>query len=266
MRGFQGVTRTETRQPAAVYLIHRIDRRRFKVGWSIDPLRRAMKLPEYALGELDLRGSCALWLSTKRRAGQVERAMHKGLAPYRVTAGHGGDGHSEWFATDAVPSALQLLRQMPGDDPGMGGSPPAPLRPLLIDGAGVELVESDRSPQDVWYGVEDLWLRLAAELPVWADSDGPVWRVVLSGFRHARDASMADLRWRALDSNVFMWQLSGQRGAFVRLIAYDGNDLVYTLSPLTVIDRWPQGEDLGWQVRGLLARLRSQQQLGQGAR
>jgi hypothetical protein len=256
MRRTQRATRTEAGQPAAVYLIHRIDRRRFKLGWAFDPLRRAMTLPEFPRGELDLRGSCALWLSNRRRALQVERAMHKGLAPYHVAAGHHGDGHSEWFAPTALPSALQLLRQMPSDDPA-GGAQSAPLRPLLMDQPEIVWAEVDQSPQDVWYGVEDLWLRLAAELPVRAEADGPLWRVVVQGFRHARDGRMPELRCRALDTEVFTWRVNGQCGAFVRLIAYEADDLVFTVSPLSAMERWPQAQGVGWQVRGLLARLRS---------
>ncbi len=258
MRRLHRPARSEAAKPAAAYLIHRTDRRRFKLGWAFDPVRRAIQLPEYRHGELDLRGSCALWLSSRRRAGQIERAMHKGLAPYRVPAGHAGDGHSEWFAPSALPSALQLLRRMPGDDSARGTDPAAPLRPLLIDEAQVDLVDPEQTPQDVWYGVEDLWLRLAVELPVRAEADGPLWRVVVCGFRHARDGRMRELRLRALDTDVFTWRLEGRRGAFVQLIAYEGDDLVFTVATMAAIERWPQGQDVGWQVRGLLARLRSQ--------
>lgn len=174
-----------------------------------------------------------------------------------MAAGHHGDGHSEWFAPTALPSALQLLRQMPGEDPAGGASPSAPLRPLLVDQPEIVWVEVDQSPQDVWYGVEDLWLGLAGELPVRAEADGPLWRVVVQGFRHARDARMQELRSRALDTDVFTWRLNGQRGAFVKLIAYEGDDLVFTVTTLATIERWPQAQDVGWQVRGLLARLRS---------
>jgi hypothetical protein len=258
MRRILRPTRIEAGQPAAVYLIHRIDRRRFKLGWALDPLRRAMKLPEFPLGELDLRGSCALWLSSRQRAGQVERAMHKGLAPYRVAAGHHGDGHSEWFATNALPSALMLLRQMPGDDPAGGTKPNAPLRSLLIDEPDVVWIEVDRSPQDVWYGVEDLWLRLAAALPVRAEAQGALWRVVVKDFRHAHDGQMHELRRSALDTDVFTWRSDGKRDAFVKLIAYEGDDLVFTMATMAAIERWPQGQDVSWQVQGLLARLRTQ--------
>jgi hypothetical protein len=258
MRRFHRAVRPDDHQPAAVYLIHRTDRRRFKLGWSLDPVRRAIQLPEYRRGELDLRGSCALWLSSRRRAHQIERAMHKGLAPYQVPAGHTGDGHSEWFAPTALPSALQLLRQMPGKDPSQGCGPATALRPLLIDEPEVVIIDPDESPQEVWYAVEDLWLRLAAELPVHAESVGAGWRIVVKGFRHSREGRMQELRTRALDADVFTWRLEGRRGAFVQLIEYEGNDLVFTVAPLATVERWPQGQDVGWQVRGLLGRLRAQ--------
>ena len=54
--------------PAAVYLIHRKDRRRFTVGWSCDPVARAQGLPEFQRAQLDLRSSLALWLASKPRA------------------------------------------------------------------------------------------------------------------------------------------------------------------------------------------------------
>lgn len=258
MRRLPKPQQTLDHKPAAVYLIHRTDRRRFKLGWSFNPARRAIQLPEYGRGELDLRGSCALWLAGRQRATQIERAMHKGLAPYRVPAGHAGDGHSEWFAPTALPSALQLLRQMPVDTRAGAFGPTSALRPLLIDEPEVVVVDPDQSPQDVWFGVEDLWLRLATELPVRAESVGQAWRVVVSNFRHARDGRMQELRLRALDADVFTWRLEGRRGAFVQLIGYEGDDLVFTVASLATIERWPQGQDVGWQVRGLLGRLRLQ--------
>jgi hypothetical protein len=68
---------------------------------------------------------------------------------------------------------------------------------------------------------------------------------------------MQELRFRALDTQVFTWRLHGQRGAFVKLIAYEGDDLVFTVSTLATIERWPHAQDVGWQVRGLLGRLRA---------
>ncbi|MCK6376523.1 MAG: GIY-YIG nuclease family protein [Zoogloea sp.] len=250
--------------PAAVYLIHRTDRRRFKLGWSLDPLQRALRLPEFPRGALDLRGSYALWLASRQRAEEIERAMHKSLAPYRVSPGHCGDGHSEWFVPAALPSAIRLLQQMPQD---AATSTPqrVGLKPLLEDASVVAAIEPDQTPQEVWYAVEDLWLRLAQEMPVHTECDGPTWRVTVRRFRHAFRWDTADLRRRALDIDSFAWRTDGQNGSFVRLIAYEGDDLVYTVATLSSVVRWPQGEDVGWQVRALLGRLRSHDAEGPSA-
>jgi len=112
--------------PAAVYLFQRRDRRRFKVGSSVDPVARAAQLPEFKAGLLDLPKSLALWLPTPMRAHQVERSLHRGLAPYRVPADHQGDGHTEWFAPAALLPAMRLLGQMPSGERG-GGT--LPIRP-----------------------------------------------------------------------------------------------------------------------------------------
>ncbi len=45
----------------------------------------------------------------------------------------------------------------------------------------------------------------------------------------------------------------------MRLIAYEGDDLVFTVTSIPTIVRWPQGDDLGWQVKGFLARMRALQ-------
>jgi hypothetical protein len=245
---------TAAPSPAAVYLIHRKDRSRFKVGWALDPLARAQGLPEFRRSQLDLRGSMALWLSTRQRAQQIERALHKSLAPYQANAGHRDDGFSEWFAPAALPTAIQLLRQMPTD--GSAGREAKVLKPLLPELDHWAFVETDRSPQDVWFEVEDLWLRMAAVLPVRAEDRGGSCTLRFDGFRHAFGGEMAELRARALDVDRFSWRLEGERGSFVRLIAYEGDALVFTVTSIPTIVCWPQGDDLGWQVKGLVARMR----------
>lgn len=185
---------------AAVYLIHRADRRRFKLGWALDPLQRAQRLPEFRRGTLDLRGSYALWLVSRQRAEQVERALHKSLAPYQVSPGHREDGHREWFAPAALPCAVSLLRQMPVEASAeMSGA----LVPLLPDVPEIGVSVPDRSAEEIWYAVEDLWLRLANELPVRAEHVLGAWRIVVGRFTHARDGEMAHLRPLALDVDTF---------------------------------------------------------------
>lgn len=166
------------------------------------------------------------------------------------------NGHGHRSASASLTPAQHLLRQSPGTTlaPSIN---PSSARQLPLTNATVDVpVDPDRSPLEVWYAVEDLWLRLAAGLPVHVDTVGPAWRLVIQGFRQAHAGRMQDLRPPALDADLFTWRLDGRRGAFVQAIAYDGDDLVFCVTAPTTIERWPQGEDLGWQVRGLLDRLR----------
>jgi hypothetical protein len=118
----------------------------------------------------------------------------------------------------------------------------------------------DRSPLDVWPAVEDLWLRLAAVLSVQVDSDGPAWRLVVKGHRLAQAVQLQDLQPHALNADLFAWRLEGRRGTFVQWVDHEGDDLVFVLTSLATIERWPQGDDLAWQVRSLLGRHRMQGQ------
>jgi hypothetical protein len=102
--------------PAGVYLLQRFDRRRFKVGWAFHPLTRVRALPEFAANEIDVAASRTVWLPSRIRAEQVERAAHKVLAPYSATIDHRGQGRSEWFEQAAHPVAVRALLQMPADD------------------------------------------------------------------------------------------------------------------------------------------------------
>ena len=56
-------TRNVYRGPAAVYVVQRFDRRRFKLDWAVNPLKRAKSLSAYISNELDLASSVALWLA-----------------------------------------------------------------------------------------------------------------------------------------------------------------------------------------------------------
>lgn len=237
--------------PAAVYVIHRLDRRRFKLGCSHFPVRRAQELPEHRYGELDLRGSLVMWLPDMQRANQVERAMHKGLAPYRTPAAHRLSGFSEWFSVRGLTPAMRLLGQMPVS--GRIGVCPS-LRPLLEQTeSGVDLWETI-SPQAVWWGIEDLWMRLACCLCVRVIR-GERPQLVIERFRCTIDGELDDLRWPVFDSDTYTWRINGDRGSFVSLMEYEGVDLVLTLNPLRVVEQWIEGKAVASQVRGFLTTL-----------
>jgi hypothetical protein len=235
---------------ASVYLLQRFDRRYFKVGWATDPMKRVTQLPEFDRHELDLGASSLLWLPSESRAQQVEHSLHKSLWPYQGDVGHRGDGHTEWFESVAHSLAVRLLRQMPAR---AGANQHSWLVPLVD--ADIEPVEfSGTAPIDTWWAIEDLWTRLAGCMAIRVDNDGDVFRVVLPRFRRAGDA--LGLRMAVLDLDTYRWATSDGAGSFVSLVDYAGDDLVLQMPSIRQIERWPDGADMVWQVKGFLLRLR----------
>ena len=237
---------------AAVYVLQRIDRHRFKVGWALEPMQRVRQLPEFGARQLDLDHSVALWLPTRKRAEQIERAVHKTLAPYAADARHHATGHSEWFEPAAYSVAVRMLAQVPiaGRSDARGR-----LEPLVLEAPQLDNAIHQPGPQETWWALEDRWSRLAMCCPVSVERDGDIHRVVLAGFRHAHHGDTAALRSHVFDTETYAWRTAGQRGAFVRLLEYRGDDLVCTLTGLRRIDGWPDGAELVWQVKGFLLRL-----------
>lgn len=236
---------------ASVYLLLRRDRRRFKLGWSLDPLRRVHELPEYRWGELDLEESCAIWLPTRPRAEQVERSMHKTLAPFATPAEHRGDGHQEWFEGVAHNTALRVLAQMPLDE--RSGHPARVVR-LTEPAPPADAVCIETGPQDTWWAIEDLLSRLAMHCAITVQQDEGV-QVVVHGLRRASHDSLGELRRAALDADTYQCHRNGRRLAFVRTLEFAGDDLTLDLTPTRVIERWDDGDDLPWQIRAFLVRL-----------
>lgn len=247
--------RSPHRTGAAVYLLQRLDRQRFKIGWSAAPMRRIRSLPEFETAQLDIAASRMVWLPTRKRAEQVERAVHKTLAPHAADAGHQRTGHSEWFQQLALPLALRSLSQMPATDRtdrlarliSVQAAPPAP-------GA----VSIETGPMDTWCALEDLWSRLAMHGRVSVDSHGNANEIVIHDFRQAWDGPVGALRHEVMDVDTYRWHAAGKRNEFVKVINYRGDDLVCTLATLRLIETWPDGEDLVWQVKGFLLRLQRQ--------
>jgi hypothetical protein len=237
---------------AAVYVLQRIDRRCFKVGWALDPMQRVRQLPEYDALQLDLDHSVALWLPSRKRAEQIERAVHKALAPYAADARHHATGHSEWFGPVTHSVAVRMLAQMPTSE---RSDARGRLEPLTSQAPRSDGVSQQTGAQEVWWALEDLWARLATCCPVSVDGDGEVHQLVLVGFRHAREGDVAALRQHVFDTETYTWRAAGQRGEFVRLLEYRGDDLVCTLTSLRRVGGWPDGPELVWQVRGFLLRL-----------
>ena len=236
---------------AAVYVLQRRDRQRFKIGWSLAPMKRIRRLPEFGAGQLDLAASTALWLPSRQRAVQVEDAVHKCLAPYAAEVG-AGRGGSDWYLPVAHPIALRVLSQIPLD---ANADRWVPLAPLQSEAAARGAVWVDTGPQDTWWALEDLWSRLAMHCPVRVEREGDTHHVVIEGFKRAGEGAVAALRSVVMDAATYRWRAAGRCGDFVRSIEYRGDDLVCTLAGLRLIESWPDGPDLVWQVEGFLLRL-----------
>ena len=246
--------------PAAVYLLQRRDGLRFKIGWALEPVLRVQRLPEFSADELDLVGSHAVWLPTVSRAQQFERALHRGLATYRVLPSHTQDGHTEWFLPTAHPAASRLIRQMPI---GADAKLPPSIVAFLDEPQACALEQTGHSAsavvmqaQDALWVMEDLFLRVAACCELSVESDGDRHSIRLIRFRTRVNGALETLRWAVLDIERYRWRANDQAGAFVHMMAYDGDDLVLTLTPMRQVRTWADGA-LVWQVMALLERLRA---------
>ncbi|HEY9096946.1 MAG TPA: GIY-YIG nuclease family protein [Hydrogenophaga sp.] len=105
----------EDRRPCFVYLLVHATENRFKIGHSIHPLNRAKQLPEAEC--LSLQSSLVAKFPNTRRAVEVEQALHKALAGFRlhietVDAGPWAGG-TEWFAMGSLSHAVNLLSCTP---------------------------------------------------------------------------------------------------------------------------------------------------------
>lgn len=245
--------------PAAVYLLQRHDGQRFKIGWSVEPMVRIKRLPEFQADELDLIGSHVAWLPSLLRAQQVERSLHRGLATHRATPPHHLDGHSEWFKPEAHRTAIRMIRQMPTG--GQASMPPAVV-PLMSESQASlasEPCNSDSavlvSAQDVLWATEDLLLRAAAVAPVMVECAGERRAIRLVNFRGPQARLTDVVRWAIIDIETYRWQAGDRSGSFVQLMEYERDDLLILLAPARTVRRWADGA-LTWQVLALLERLR----------
>ncbi len=118
--------------------------------------------------------------------------------------------------------------------------------------------DPEQSPQDKWYAIEDLLLRVAARRPVHAVLVDDHWHITLAGILEQVDDEVRSLAAIATDKETFVWRSEGQRGCFAQAVLSEGSGLVIVLSSVATIARWPLGVDLAWQVTALMSKLRAQ--------
>ncbi|GEM_PF-4982056 len=254
-------------RPVHVYLFVHAHEQRFKIGVSVDPEQRRAALQER--DHICPTRSRLVSLPSRERAYQVERALHKALAPSRCHD-RPHSGGTEWFDLDALPLATRLLQGMPRG-PALGaGLNVVPLH--LATGqdalAGVERLALRNACRAE--AVAELWLQvrdtLALSVFVGEQRDSTPTQLVLRGFRHAWDEPMAGLRHRIV--NLETYQLEGQvlPGArprpwtrvksLVRRIDYlkeQPDDLVLELESLRSMARWPGGDEVSAAMRRAIA-------------
>ncbi|MFG6468393.1 GIY-YIG nuclease family protein [Roseateles sp. BYS87W] len=250
---------------AAVYLLQRIDRTRFKIGWSFNPSARVKSFYEYFDSALDLPSSHVIWLPSRERAEQSERALHKLLAPYRLHAAPGMAGSSEWFAGASYFRAKAALSVVPLRRDSLkvavlqpwGSRPQDDLYRPDAQGCTVD-------PQTQWWLIEDLLLRIVHHRRVSVRAT-PELALVIHQVRQVPMELGGEwylLRQRALDTSTYQCWDGPRPLNFVKTLAYEEDDLVLTFMPTSVIERWSGGHDLAWQVKGLIARMKARRSLG----
>ena len=93
------------------------------------------------------------------------------------------------------------------------------------------------------------------------DNRGDAHELVIHDFRHAWDGPVGALRREVMELDTYRWHAAGTCTEFVKVIDYRGDDLVCTLATMRLIETWPDGADLIWQVKGFLLRLQRQTEM-----
>jgi hypothetical protein len=132
----------------------------------------------------------------------------------------------------------------------------------LLSKAPVSRSASEQGPQDIWAGIEDIWLRLRAHCAVKLSCQQGIYELVFHGFKTAAmTGHVSQLRSLVPDLETYTWQVGGVRGQFIDFIEYKGSDLVLHVKPMSHIQRWLGGEDIASEVKSFLLRLQRMGQL-----
>ena len=292
-RGPHGTTARRARvlRPCSVYLLVHQHDRRFKIGLSQAPLRRAQHLPEAPC--IDWRSSLHVVFPNQGRAAQIERMLHKALAGFRLDfrTAHGSawDGSTEWFTQSGFRHAINLLRVTPtaGDLSSLAQMLPLDQELFLDRGSGkwkeayqatdgkdaLTLIQ-ERHQQAAEHNRQQLsgiaemltvlsW-SLRIEVQRSQERPTPVPAIVrIHGLRNDWSEAMMKARFEVLDSE--RWALRTGDAApkpqvtpLVRLIRYSSTSpqtLELVVNDLKMIGRLPGGRDVVAQWRALCQRL-----------
>lgn len=116
----------------------------------------------------------------------------------------------------------------------------------------------DMDLQGTWWRIEDILARLAMICPISVDQPngcGEPSRVTVHGLKQMNHAGLTALRTAALDADSYQCWRDGRPLAFVQTLGWHGDDLMLCFTPLAALQRWEEGAEMVWQVRGYLARM-----------
>lgn len=97
--------------PTYLYLAVPQGAERFKIGRSASPSSRIRALPALDLDALDLERT-RLLTGTARHITKAESVLLFMLESWRSPHPHGGDGHTEWFALEALATATNYVTDL----------------------------------------------------------------------------------------------------------------------------------------------------------
>lgn len=144
----------------------------------------------------------------------------------------------------------------------------ASVLPLTMAEPPVCAVTIETGPQDIWWRIEDILARLALHCGITverADRRGGEPLITVHGLKQMTQPELIDVRRAALNADSYRCWRDGRPLAFVQTLDWLGDDLVLSLTPLAVLERWDEGPDVVWQVHSFMARLERQPLLPRGA-
>jgi hypothetical protein len=266
-----------------VYLLVHAGENRFKIGHSYQPSKRIQLLPEAM--DIDESRSLRVELPNGDRARQVESALHKALAGFRLQrlnwcdaqdAGPDApwDGSTEWFSLPGLRSAIQILRSMPATD----SEPAPPLqalngRPYVFDHSGSGLTAAERrtvaamrfNAQRLDH-IDNILLvlsrRLAMEWVVGSDPARSAGILKVHGLKSAWEPDMIRARFALVSSSLWNLQTgrskpSNEVSPLVRLIRYSATvpgTLELVVNSMAAIRKLPSGRSVECRWASMMGR------------
>lgn len=112
------------------------------------------------------------------------------------------------------------------------------------------------TPEEVFWQVEDVWLRLAACVPVSVETDPLYEDQSTLRFKGLVACRVEELLEKAvLDPGLYRWRVGGRAGTFVEAVDVEDDDVLLRLTPMREIRRWEDGATHVWRVMGVVRQM-----------